>query len=58
MEKGGIMLPRKLLEVSDNLRSAKAMINYLGNTEENIKNEDDYYTLMERNIEALTKALH
>lgn len=37
VEKGGIMLPKKLLEVADNLRSAKAMMNYLANTEENTK---------------------
>src|SRR5699024_5297938 len=51
VEKGGIMLPRKLLEVSDNLRSAKAMINYLGNTEENIKN----YPQLSKYVNALYK---
>lgn len=54
VEKGGIMLPRKLLEVSDNLRSAKAMINYLGNTDENIKN----YPELSKYVNGLYKNSH
>ena len=50
----------KLTEVIQKEIGAEALeLHNLGVlTEENIKNEDDYYTLMERNIEALTKALH
>ena len=54
VEKGGVMLPRKLLEVSDNLRSAKAMINYLGNTDENIKN----YPELSKYVNGLYKNTH
>ncbi len=50
----------KLTEVIQKEIGAEALeLHNLGVlTEENIKNEDDYYTLMERNVEALTKALH